>query len=120
MGTFLFTEIAKNFGLIIYTVRVMYSFRQRMRYATFWAIFSQAHLVTLIPRYTRAKEGNKVDWSIMRMQSGRGFKMPLCLRGLRMSIIEHTIGNENAMCHATALAVFKPVSLSLKRITLTC
>jgi hypothetical protein len=24
------------------------------------------------------------------------------------------------MCHATALAVFKPVSLSLKRITLTC
>jgi hypothetical protein len=41
------TEIAHIFGLLFATVKVMRSFFTKMLWATFWAIFSQTHLVTL-------------------------------------------------------------------------
>jgi hypothetical protein len=37
-----------NFGLLFSIVRVMYTFFTKMGWATFWAIFLQTHLVTLL------------------------------------------------------------------------
>jgi hypothetical protein len=38
---------AKMFGLLLPTVPVMYYFRRIIGWATFWATFSQSHLVTM-------------------------------------------------------------------------
>jgi glucose uptake protein GlcU len=42
-------ELAQIFGLLFPTYQVKYLFtRQKMGLATFWATFSQTHLVTLL------------------------------------------------------------------------
>jgi hypothetical protein len=41
------TEVAQKFGLLSSSVIVMYYVWQKMDRATYWAIFSQTHLVTL-------------------------------------------------------------------------
>jgi hypothetical protein len=48
LGSFLKTaKVAQFCGLLFSAVKVMYSFWQKMAWATFWAIFSPTHLVTL-------------------------------------------------------------------------
>jgi hypothetical protein len=42
------TEVALMLGLLSSTVKVMRQFRQNIGWATFWALFCQAHLVTLV------------------------------------------------------------------------
>jgi hypothetical protein len=44
---FLIAEVAQNFWLLFSTVTVMYYFLPKNGWATFWATFSQTHLVTL-------------------------------------------------------------------------
>jgi hypothetical protein len=39
------------FGLLFSNVKVMHIFLQNMCWATFWAIFLQTHLVTLLGRH---------------------------------------------------------------------
>jgi hypothetical protein len=41
-------EMAQIFGLLCSTVNVTYHFGQNLSWATFWAIFSQTHLATLV------------------------------------------------------------------------
>jgi hypothetical protein len=45
LGSFL--KIAQNNGLLYSNVPVMYLFRQKMGWATFWATCSQTQLITL-------------------------------------------------------------------------
>jgi hypothetical protein len=40
-------QVALNLGLLFSTAQVAYQFWQSRGWATFWAIFSQTHLVTL-------------------------------------------------------------------------
>jgi putative alpha-1,2-mannosidase len=40
--------VAHVFGILFATVKAMHQFWQKMYWDTFWAIFSQTHLVTLI------------------------------------------------------------------------
>jgi hypothetical protein len=47
LGSFLITDVAHIFELLLSTVKVMHSFGPKTGWATFWAIFSQTHLVTL-------------------------------------------------------------------------
>jgi hypothetical protein len=44
------TEVAHLFELLSSTVKVMYKFRPKMGWATFWATFLHTHLVTLVLR----------------------------------------------------------------------
>jgi hypothetical protein len=50
-GQFLFSEVAQNFGLCLFFLgNLDYIVLTKVGWATFWAIFSQTHLVTLLER----------------------------------------------------------------------
>jgi hypothetical protein len=57
------TEVAHIIGLLFHTAKVMHDFFQKMDWATFWATFSQTHLVTLVSRGWRKKETSQADSS---------------------------------------------------------
>jgi hypothetical protein len=49
MGSFLeIVEVVKLSGVLFSMLKVLCSVWQKMGWATFWAIFSQTHLVTLL------------------------------------------------------------------------
>jgi hypothetical protein len=52
-------EIVQIFGLLFSAEKVMHKFRQKMCWATFWAIFSQNHLVTLFRANISSAEGEE-------------------------------------------------------------
>jgi hypothetical protein len=52
MGSFLeIVEVVKLSGVLFSMLKVLCSVWQKMGWATFWAIFSQTHLVTLASRH---------------------------------------------------------------------
>jgi hypothetical protein len=59
LGTFLkMAELAQIFGLPYSKLKIMYLFWQKIGWATFWANFSQTHLVTLMSGYLQGERQN--------------------------------------------------------------
>jgi hypothetical protein len=59
------TNVWQNFGLLVFTVPVTYSFWQKMGWATFWATFSNTHLVTLPQRDVGKNLGNNFQINLI-------------------------------------------------------
>jgi hypothetical protein len=51
------TEVSQIFGLLYSVVEFKHKFGQKIGWATFWMIFSQTHLVTLLLNKPLSKNG---------------------------------------------------------------